>query len=64
MADPAAAEDAFGELLAWSATDHRPARYRQYAGPGPLLRPADLGRVARSIPQLGRGHGLAGERAA
>jgi transcriptional regulator with XRE-family HTH domain len=64
MADPAAAEDAFGEMLAWSATDHRPERYREYAGTGPLLRPADLDRVAQSIRDLGRGHVLAGERAA
>jgi transcriptional regulator with XRE-family HTH domain len=55
MADPAAAEDAFGELLAWSVAEHRPARYRQYAGPGPLLRPAGLGRIAESVRQLGRG---------
>jgi DNA-binding XRE family transcriptional regulator len=64
IADPAAAEDAFGELLAWSVSDHRPARYRQYAGPGPLLRPADLSRIGESVRQIGRGHLLAGECAA
>ncbi|MGH3275540.1 MAG: helix-turn-helix domain-containing protein [Streptosporangiaceae bacterium] len=35
MADPAAAEPAFRELLAWSAGGPRPDRYRPYAGPGP-----------------------------
>jgi transcriptional regulator with XRE-family HTH domain len=64
MADPAAAEDAFGELLAWSATDQRPERYSQYAGQRPLLRPADLDRIAQSIRRLGREHGHAAERAA
>jgi transcriptional regulator with XRE-family HTH domain len=65
MADPVASGDVFGELLAWSATDHRPERYREYAGPGPLLPPDELGRVAQSIKGLGRGqHRLTGERAA
>jgi transcriptional regulator with XRE-family HTH domain len=37
LADPIAAEDAFRELLAWSAGGARPERYRPFAGPGPLL---------------------------
>jgi hypothetical protein len=64
MADPVAAEDAFGELLAWSATDQRPERYNQYAGQGPLLHPTDLDRIAESIRRLGRERGLGAERAA
>jgi hypothetical protein len=37
MADPIANEQAFAELLAWAFGGNRPARYRPYAGPGPLL---------------------------
>ena len=54
LADPTATESAFGELLAWSVSGRRPARYRPYAGPGPLLWPADADRIAGAVQRLGR----------
>lgn len=52
MADPAAGEEAFAELLNWSATGQRPTRYRPYIGPGPLGRSADVGLVTGIIQRL------------
>jgi transcriptional regulator with XRE-family HTH domain len=52
MSDPIAAEEAFAELVAWSISGHRPARYRPYAGPGPLLR-NDCAFAAIAIQHLG-----------
>lgn len=37
MSDPIAAEQAFAELIAWSISGDRPARYSPYVGPGPLI---------------------------
>ena len=54
LSDPTAAEPAFGELLAWSVGGRRPARYRPYAGPGPLLWPADTDRIVGAFQRLGR----------
>jgi transcriptional regulator with XRE-family HTH domain len=54
LSDPTATESAFGELLAWSVSGRRPARYRPYAGPGPLLWPADADRIAGAVQRLGR----------
>jgi DNA-binding XRE family transcriptional regulator len=64
MADPTAAEEAFSELLAWSASDQRPERYLLYALPGPLLRPADLELTAGTIRKLGRAARFLGQSAA
>jgi transcriptional regulator with XRE-family HTH domain len=54
MADPAATEQAFSELLAWSVGGHRPARYHSFIGPGPLLQPADVGLTGGAIRKLGQ----------
>lgn len=64
LTDPTAAEEAFGELLAWSAGGHRPDRYRPYAGPGPLLQPAHLQLTAGAIRALGRTGRFPGQSAA
>jgi transcriptional regulator with XRE-family HTH domain len=64
MADPTAAEPAFGELLTWSAGGQRPARYRPYAGPGPLLQPVHAGLIAGTIMKLSREWPLLGLNAA
>jgi transcriptional regulator with XRE-family HTH domain len=53
MADPTAAEEAFGELLAWCAGGRRPERYRGYAEAGPLVEPGDLAAAVRAIQNLG-----------
>jgi transcriptional regulator with XRE-family HTH domain len=53
ISDPVTAEEAFSELLTWSAGGCRPARYRPYAGPGPLLRQCDLDVMAAAIRKLG-----------
>jgi transcriptional regulator with XRE-family HTH domain len=56
MADPTAAEEAFAELLTWSAAGQRPARYRPYIGPGPLLRPADVDLITVIVRGLDQAH--------
>jgi hypothetical protein len=64
MADPTAAGEAFGELLAWSVGWHRPTRYHAFIGPGPLLRLADVALLAGSIRKLGQAHRFSQQRAA
>jgi transcriptional regulator with XRE-family HTH domain len=64
LADPTTAEEAFGELLGWSAGGQRPERYRPYAGPGPLLQPAHLQLTAGAIRALTRRTGRFGGQSA
>ncbi len=52
LADPLAREDAFGELLAWSIADQRPARYQPFANPGRLLPTAGLTLITAVVQVL------------
>lgn len=63
MADPTAAEEAFSELLAWSAGGQRPERYLSYVASGPVLQPADLELTAMAIT-LSRAARFLGQSAA
>ena len=53
MADPTAAEAAFGELLAWAVSRKRPDRYCAYAALGPLVRPTDLELIVQAVRKPG-----------
>jgi len=52
LADPLAREEAFGELLAWSIADQRPARYQAFANPGRLLPTAGLTLITAVVQVL------------
>ena len=49
LADPIAAEDAFGELMAWCLEGRVPQRYRPYAATGPLIREQTLIERVRQV---------------